>query len=137
MRSGGINWLAVLAAAVAIWAIGFVIYASGLVIQADQWMAMSGISEAEMEAVGQSRMAFFIVMPLMTAVFLGVLFKWGNVDGLSNGAQWGAVVALASAVPTLLYGWVYGVGPIEMTMVDGVHLFLGHVAAGAILGAWK
>jgi hypothetical protein len=137
MRAGGINWLAVIAAAVAIWAIGFVIYASGLVIQADQWMAMSGISEAEMETVGQSRMPFFVVMPLMTAVFLGVLFKWGNVNGLSSGAQWAAVVALASAIPTLLYGWVYGVGPIEMTMIDGIHLFLGHVAAGAILGRWK
>jgi Protein of unknown function (DUF1761) len=137
MRAAGINWGAVLAAAVAIWAIGFVIYASGLVIQADQWMAMSGISEAEMEAVGQSRMPFFVVMPLMTAVFLGVLFKWGNVNGLSKGAQWGAVVALASAIPTLLYGWVYGVGPIEMTIIDAIHLFLGHVAAGAILGVWK
>ena len=137
MRSGGINWGAVLAAAVAIWAIGFVIYASGLVIQADQWMAMSGISESELEAVGESRMMFSVVMPLMTAVFLAVLFKWGNVDGLSKGGQWGAVVALASAIPTLLYGWVYGVGPIEMTLLDSIHLFLGHVAAGAILGAWK
>lgn len=137
MRAGGINWLAVIAAAVAIYAIGFIIYASGLVLSAESWMAMSGISEAEMEAVGQTRMPYSVVMPLMTATFMAVIFKWAQVAGASTGAQWGAVIALTSAVPALLYGWVYGIGPIEMTIIDGGHLLLGHIAAGAVLGAWK
>lgn len=135
MRAGGINWGAVLVAAVAFYAIGFIIY--GLLIPAETWMAMSGISAAEMDAVGQSRMPFSVVMPLMTAGFMALLFKMGSVSGLSTGAQWGLVVALASAVPGMLYGWVYGVGPIDMTLVDSAHLLLGHVAVGAILGAWK
>lgn len=135
MRSAGINWIAVIAAAVAIYAIGFVIY--GLIIPAEAWMAMEGVTEAEMERVGSSRMAFSVVMPLMTAVFMAILFKWGQVAGASKGAQWAMVVALASAIPTLLYGWVYGIGPIEMTLVDGGHLLLGHIAAGAIIGGWK
>ena len=87
MRAGGINWLAVIAAAVAIYAIGFVIY--GLLIPAEGWMAMSGISEAEMKAVGQSRMPFSVVMPLMTAVFMAVLFKWGSVAGRQQGRAMG------------------------------------------------
>lgn len=135
MRSAGINWIAVIAAAVAIYAIGFVIY--GLIIPAEAWMAMEGVTEAEMERVGSSRMAFSVVMPLMTAIFMAILFKWGQVAGASKGAQWAMVVALASAIPTLLYGWVYGIGPIEMTLVDGGHLLLGHIAAGAIIGGWK
>ena len=135
MRSGGINWLAVLAAAIAFYAIGFVIY--GMLIPAERWMEMSGITAAEMEAVGNSRMMFSPVMPIMTAVFLGILFKWGQVSGASKGAQWAMVVAFASAIPSLLYGWVYGVGPIDETLVDSAHLLLGHVAAGAILGGWK
>lgn len=135
MRAGGINWLAIGAAAIAVYAIGFIIY--GLLIPAESWMAMSGISAAEMEAVGQTRMPFSVVMPLMTAIFLAVLFKWGKVNGAANGAQWGLVVALASAVPTLLYGWVYGVGPVEATLIDSAHLLLGHAVAGAILGGWR
>ena len=135
MRSAGINWIAVIAAAVAIYGIGFVIY--GLLIPAETWMALEGVTAAEMESVGSSRMAFSVVMPLMTAIFMAILFKWGQVAGASKGAQWAMVVALASAIPTLLYGWVYGIGPIEMTMVDAGHLLLGHVAAGAILGGWK
>jgi hypothetical protein len=73
----------------------------------------------------------------MTAIFMAILFKWGQVAGASKGAQWAMVVALASAIPTLLYGWVYGIGPIDITLVDSGHLLLGHVAAGAILGGWK
>jgi hypothetical protein len=135
MRSGGINWLAVVAAAVAIYALGFVIY--GLLLPAETWMAWSGVSAKDIEAVGSSRMPFSVVMPLMTAIFMAVIFKWAQVAGASDGAKWGAVVALASAVPALMYGWVYGIGPAEMTLVDSGHLLLGHVAAGAVLGAWK
>ena len=135
MRAGGINWIAVLVAGVAFYAIGFVIY--GLLIPPERWMALSGISAADMAAVGQSRMPFSVVMPLMTAGFMALLFKWGSVTGISKGAQWGVVVALASAVPGMLYGWVYGVGPIDMTLIDSASLLLGHVTVGAILGAWK
>ena len=135
MRSGGINWLAVIVAAVAIDAIGFVIY--GLLIPADTWMAWEGVTAEDMESVGSSRMPFSVVMPLMTAIFMAVIFKWAQVTGASNGAKWGAVIALASAVPALMYGWVYGIGPAEMTLVDSGHLLIGHAAAGAVLGAWK
>jgi hypothetical protein len=44
---------------------------------------------------------------------------------------------LASAIPTCLYGWVYGGMSTDMTMVDSAHLLFGHIAAGAILGGWK
>lgn len=135
MRAGGINWLAVIVAAAAIYAIGFVIY--GLLVPAEWWMAASGITQADMDSVGDSRMPFSVVMPLMTAIFLAVLFKLGKVADLSSGVKWAAVVAFASAIPTLLYGWVYGVGPIDATLVDSAHLLLGHVAAGAILGGWR
>lgn len=123
MRALGINWLAVLAAAIAIYVIGFVIF--GLLFP------------EETEAVASSRMPFGVVMPLMTAIFLGILLKWGNVGDAAAGARWGAVVALASAVPAMLYGWVYGAVPTETTLIDSAHLLLGHVVAGTIGGGWK
>jgi hypothetical protein len=135
MRAGGFNWAAVIAAAVAIYAIGFIIY--GLLIPPDRWMAMEGISQAEMESVGQSRMIFGPLMPILTAIFLAVILQWGGVSTVSTGVRWAVAIAFASAIPTLLYGWVYGVGPIEATMIDIGHLLLGHAAAGAILGGWR
>jgi hypothetical protein len=135
MRAGGINWLAVIVAAVAIYAIGFVIY--GIVVPDEWWMSASGITQQEIDALGSSRMPFGIVMPLMTAGFLALLFKLGRVADAATGAKWAVIVALASAIPTLLYGWVYGVGPFEVTLVDSGHLLLGHVVAGAIVGGWR
>ena len=134
MRSGGINWLAVIVAAIAIYAIGFVIY--GMLIPEDQLVAMMGISEAD-KATAMSRMPFSVVMPIMTAVFMAVLFKWASVADAMAGIKWAVVIGLASAVPTMLYGWVDGGLPTNMTMIDVSHLLLGHIAAGAILGGWK
>ena len=135
MRAGGINWLSVIVAAIAIYAIGFVIY--GLLVPPEWWMSASGITQEQIDATGMARMPFSVVMPLMTAACLAVLFKLGKVVDSSTGVKWAAVVALASAIPTLLYGWVYGVGPFEVTLIDIGHLTLGHLAAGAILGGWR
>lgn len=134
MRSGGINWLAVIAAAIAIYAIGFVIYA--MMIPMDSYTAMSGISEAE-QTTAMARMPFSVVMPIMTALFMAVLLKWAQVADAMAGVKWGLVVALASGIPTILYGWVYDGDNSSLTMIDCGHLMLGHIAAGAILGGWK
>ena len=134
MRSGGIHWLAVIAAAIAIYAIGFVIY--GVLVSEDTMMAMTGMTESE-QAIAMSRLTFSPVMPILTAVFMAILFKWGSVDSVEKGVKWAVVLALASAIPTILYGWVYGGLDTNMTTIDGAHLLVGHIAAGAILGGWR
>lgn len=135
MRIAGINALAVLVATVAVYAVGALIY--GVLIGPEVWMEGAGITKEQMDAVGMSRMPYSPVMPLMTAIGLALLFKWASVSGLGNGIKWALVVAFASAVPTLLYGWVYGVGPFHGTLIDIAHLVIGHGVAGAILASWK
>ena len=135
MRVNGINLLAVLAAAVAIYAVGFVIY--GLLVSPELWMASQGITQQQLDAVGMGRMVYSPAMPIVTAVGLAVLFKWGKVSGAANGAKWGVLVALASALPTIWYGWVYGVGTATGPLIDSGHLLLGHVVGGSILAKWK
>ena len=53
MRSGGINWLAVIVAAIAIYAVGFVIF--GVLVPADTWMAWEGTTAEEIAAVTNVR----------------------------------------------------------------------------------
>ena len=134
MRSGGINWWAVIAAAIVAYAIGAVIYV--MMMPMESYIAMSGITEEE-QAVATARMMFSPIMPVMTAVFLAVLFKWGQVADTVTGVKWAVAVALASAIPTMMYEWVYGGVDTGLTMIDTAHLLLGHIAAGAILGGWK
>ena len=95
MRTGGIHWLAVIAAAIAIYVIGFVIY--GVLVSEQTMMAMTGMTESE-KAIAMSRLTFSPLMPILTAVFMAILFKWGSVDSAAKGVKWAVVLAMASAV---------------------------------------
>lgn len=134
MRIKGFNLVAILVATLAVYAVGFVLF--GLII-GDQYLEIAGITKEQAEAVGASRMPFSPVPPLVTAIGMAILFRWGNVTGLASGVKWGALVALLSACPAIWYGWVYGVGSTAEPLLDSVHLLLGHMAAGAVLGAMK
>ena len=134
MRAGGIHWLAVIAAGVAFYVLGFFIY--GVLIGEDQIAATMGTDPVASEAE-HARMPFGVLMPLAPAVFMALIFKWGQVANAVTGVRWGAVIALASAVPGLWYGWVYGGYPADMAMIDTAHLLLGHMVVGAILGGWR
>lgn len=135
MRVAGVNVLAVLLAAVAIYLIGFVIY--GVLIDEASLMQMTGTTAEQHAAIGTSRMVYGAAMPLMTAGFMAVLFNWASVNGMMNGVKWGALVAFASAIPTTWYGWVYGVGDCTAQLIDSGHLLIGHMVAGGILASWK
>ncbi|HEU5284924.1 MAG TPA: DUF1761 domain-containing protein [Sphingomicrobium sp.] len=134
MRAGGMNWAAVLAAAVAFYALGFVIY--GMIVPEETMLAWSRLTQEEM-ASGMARMPFGALLPLATALFMAVLFNLGGVDGAAKGARWGMVIALASAIPTIWYGWVYELRPFEAGLLDSAHQLLGHAVVGGILGRWR
>jgi hypothetical protein len=135
MHIAGINWVAVLAAAAAFFVIGYVIHMKLVDLKA--WNAAKHISGLELDKLGMSRMAFGLVLPLVTALGLAVLFNWGNVASVSDGVKWALVVAMASAVPALWYNWFYGTAPIWTFLVDSAHQLVGHAVMGAILAGWR
>lgn len=135
MRAFGLNFVAVIGAAIAIYAVGFVIF--GLVVPEDMWLASQGLTKAQITEIGFARLAWSWAMPLATALFMAVLFAWAQVKGAVAGMRWALVIALASALPADFYLWVYGVKPLAGPLIDSAHLIIGHVAAGAILGRWR
>ena len=132
MRIAGINWIAVLAAAVAFIAIGYVIHMQ--LVDLAAWDAAKKTNQSELSEV---RMAFGMLLPLATAIGLGMLFRWGNVAKIGDGIKWAVVVAIASAIPALWYDWFYGTAPLWVFLVDSAHQLLGHAVVGAILARWR
>jgi len=132
MQIAGINWVAVLAAAAAFFAIGYVIHMRLVDLKA--WNAAKHIDEAELSA---ARMASGMILPLATAIGLALVFSWGNVTGVADGVKWALVIALASGLPVLWYNWFYGNAPIWIFAVDSAHQLIGHAVVGAILGGWR
>ena len=131
MHFAGINWAAVLVAAAAFFAIGYVIHMR--LVDLEAWNAAKHIDKAELSV---TRMASGMILPLATAIGLAVLFNWGNVTGVGNGILWGLVIALGSGLPVLWYNWFYGTSPIWIFWVDSVHQLVGHAVVGAILAGW-
>ncbi len=133
MRIAGVNLIAVLVAAVLIYAIGFVIY--GLLFS-QQWMAMQGLTEADMGKFEQWRMYLSPVMPILIAFGIGIAHKWRGASGLMAGLTTGAIVWLCLMLPVRMYSFVYGMEVMGLFEMDGAHLLADALIAGAVFGLW-
>ena len=81
MRIMGHNVLAIFVAAIAIYALEYLIFA--VLVPGDAYMRMSGYSAESMEA-GIARMPFGVIPPLLAAVGLSLAIKWRNKPGSSR-----------------------------------------------------
>lgn len=133
MRVMGHNVLAIVAAAVAIWAIGFLLY---VVLFQEQWMTWMGVSMEDAEK-DNGRMPFMAVMPFLTAIGLSLAIKWRDKPGWFDGLKVGLMLAVFLTIAGRMYGWVYSWEPTELFGLDTLHFLLTHAVAGTILGAWK
>lgn len=132
MRIMGYNVLAIAAAAVAIYVIEFLIF--GLLIPGEQYAAMVGL---RMDQMHPERMPVGALMPIMSAIGLGVVIKWRNALGMAAGAITALIMVILFALPVSLYSYVYGAHTETFVFVNTVHFLVCWGVAGAILGAWK
>jgi len=133
MRVMGHNVLAILVAAIAIWAIGFLLY---VVLFQQQWIAWMGLTPEQAEQ-DNGRMPFMVVMPILQAIGLSLAVKWRNAPGWTGGLITGLLMAIFFSIAGRMYGWVYSLEAIELFGLDSFHFLLTHATAGAILGVWK
>jgi hypothetical protein len=133
MRVMGHNVFAIVVAAIAIWAIGFLLY---VVLFQAQWMAWMGVTEEQMQQ-DNGRMPFMVVMPFLQAIGLSLAVKWRNAPGWMGGLMTGVLLAIFLTIAGRMYGWVYSFEATELFGLDSMHFLLTHAVAGAILGAWK
>jgi hypothetical protein len=133
MRVVGLNLVAILVAALAIYAIGFLVY--GLIFGAT-WQALSGFGPDSFKGL-EWRMALGPVMPILTAIGIALAIKWRNAQSLAGGVVTGLLVFAFITFAGRLYGFAYGNEPEALLVLDSAHLALTHVVAGAILGVWK
>lgn len=132
MRVMGHNVLAIVVAAIVIYAIEFVIFA--VLIPGEQYFAMTGMLEGQGD---EGRMPVGVVMPILAAIGLSLAIKWRNAAGLMGGVTTGLLMAIFFAFSASLYGYVYGTHTEQFVAVNLGHFLVCYAAAGAILGAWK
>jgi hypothetical protein len=135
MNPNQINWLAVVAAALATFVVGGLWYSP--VLFGKVWLKANGFTEAQAQSFNKARAfggAFLLalVMSANLAMFLAdptTTLLWGMTAGALAGVGW---VATGLAVVALFENrsWSY-------ILVNGGYLIVSFVLMGAILGAWR
>lgn len=129
----GDNWLAVLAAAAAIYFIGFLIY--GLVFSG-LWLKLTGYTKEQLQPYSW-KMFLSPIMPILTAIGLAILFKLARVDNIAVGVVIAFQIWFFLVLPARMYNFVYSPEKIGHLVLDGLHLLLGMLVAGAIIAGWR
>lgn len=133
MRIMGLNVVACLIAAIAMYAVGALVYG---VLFSDVWMGLSGYTP-ELLAPYMWKMALSPIMPILGAIGIAVAIRWRKAEGPAAGAATGVLVCLFFAFTARLYMYVYGPEPEGLLALDAAHLFASYAVGGAILGAMK
>ena len=135
MRFNGHNILAIIVAAIVIYALEFVIFA--VLISPEQYMAFTGVTDdADARRHGAHAVRRHSADPGGDRAF-----AWRSSGamrpGWMGGAMTGLMMAVLFAFGTSLYGYVYGPHTRAYLPVNLGHFLVCWGVAGAILGAWK
>lgn len=127
------EYLAVLAAAVAAYAFGAVWY----IVLSKPWIAASGIPvDASGKPQGNgSPMPFVIgfVCVLLVAGMTRHIFATSGIDTVSEGLMGGAGLGAFIITPWLLMCYTYGMKPVMLTVLDGAYAIAGCTIIGLVL----
>jgi purine-cytosine permease-like protein len=128
----GDNWLAIGVAAIAFYAVGFIIYGA---VFSKLWMQLSGFSKEQLQP-HMWKMAISPIMPILAAIGLAIILKLARVDSLTTGLVITFQIWFFIVLSTRLYSYVYSPERPGLLVMDTIHLLLGFLAAGAIISAW-
>lgn len=133
---GDLNWLAVIVAAVAYFALGGIWYAQPVFGRA--WARASGIEIPEGEAPGASFYVFPALVCLVATIATAMLAEATGSDSVGNGIVLGLVVGVGYALAVSALGGVFDQKPNPgawVAIVGGYHV-VGLVIVGIIVSAW-
>jgi hypothetical protein len=138
MAFAGINYIAVLVAAVAAWAAGAVWYMA----LANPWMAATGITSEQIEASKQRPGAS---LPFVFAFAANVVMAWvlagvighlgpGQVT-IRNGVISGAFLWLGFVITTMVVNNSFAMRSRKLLLIDGGYWLVVLMLMGGIIGA--
>jgi hypothetical protein len=133
----GINYLAVLAAAVAAWVLGAVWYQ----VLSTQWLAALGKTKADLmgpDGKPKSYVPFvlvFVAELIMAWMLAGILGHLGAVT-VKNGVISGASCWFGFVLTTVAANNAFGGRKVMLTAIDAGHWLAALVLMGAIVGAF-
>jgi hypothetical protein len=131
-----INWLHVLVATIAYYALGAIWYSF---LFQKKWVAYQGIDmnnpDAKKGAAGVMAIAFvlFFIVTLGLAILIGRIDPLG---GVMSGVKIGLLTGVCFSAMVLSITYLYTMKPLGLHLIDGVFHIVGQIIAAVILCAW-
>ncbi|HEU5183028.1 MAG TPA: DUF1761 domain-containing protein [Gemmatimonadaceae bacterium] len=133
-----VNWIAILVAAIAAFALGALWYSNAMFGR--QWMAAHGHTPEKLAAM-QSSMgktyAFSFVTYLITAMVIALLIGLTGGASLVGGIVIAVLAWLGFGFPIGLNGNLFSGKPASVFMIDAGYQLIYMIIMGAIIGAWR
>ena len=132
-----INWLAVLVAAIAYFALGAIWFSKP--VFGGKWVALHGINMNDPEAkkgVGAIMFGSFLLMLLATIGLAILVARLGLYEALS-GVKLGLFTGICFASTAISITFLYIKKPMAIHIIDNLYHVVGQVIAAIILCMWK
>jgi hypothetical protein len=126
-----VNWLAVIVATVASWALG----AGWYMVFANQWLAAIGKTKDQINGKDPTPYIFSVVVQLVMAFFVAAITPaLFGATNIATGIQTGAMMWLGFVITSMIQGHRYEGAPWSRTLIDGGYLLAVLVVQGLIIG---
>ncbi len=132
-----INWLAVLVAAIAYFALGALWYSP---LFGKKWIAYQKIDVNDPDikkGVGGIMLGSFILMLLATTGLAILVERIPLTGGVTSGLKLGLVTGLLFSATAISITYLYIKKPIGLHFIDGLYHVVGQIIATIILCIWR
>jgi len=132
-----INWLAVIVATVAYFALGAIWYSK--VAFANKWIQGHGINVNAADAtkgMGQIMFFSFVAMFVICLTQAIIISKMGLTGGVMSGLKVGLITGVGISWMAISIGYLYTKKPMTLHIIDGLYHTVGQVIAAIILCMW-
>ncbi|MBL0146665.1 MAG: DUF1761 domain-containing protein [Chitinophagaceae bacterium] len=132
-----INWIAVLVAALAYFALGALWYSK--ILFAPKWIAYLKIDVNDPEAKKGMGMMFGGSFLMMFIISLAIAILAGRLDlsGWMSGLKLGAFIAVCFCITSTAINYLYEKKPLGLLLINGGYQLVGSIIAGIIICSWQ
>ncbi len=133
-----INWLAVLAAGIAYWALGALWYSK--ILFANKWIAYTKVNPNDPDAKKGMGIMFggSLVLMVLTATGLSILVHRMDITACwMSGVKLGAITGLLFGTTAIAVSYLYEKRPWGLYLINCGYTVIGNIIAAIIVCCWQ
>lgn len=131
-----LNWLHILVAALAYFALGSIWYAP---LFGKKWVAYQNIDMNAPDAKKGVALIMFgsFVWMLIAVIGLAIIVYRLNLTEVLSGVKWGLLTGICFSAAAISITYLYTKKPLGLHLIDGLYHVIGQIIAAVILCVWK